>query len=267
MVIITKKENYIFELNQDGKVEYKGIKIITSDAEPIMMGRDTSKAFWQEQYRTKITKIETKNYITTSKNAIEEWDVSKNKNKSVIAWIESDGNEGYVLYIAANGIIKLSNTVDFFMNFMEASIINISNFNTSDNTNLRRMFGGCTKVEKLDLRNFDTSKVTAMYQTFNGCSNLKELNVSSFNTASVKEMNCTFGGCKMLKELNVRNFDTSNVENMEYMFSECNSLEKLDVTNFNTSKCTKMIDLFKNCNNLKKLDLHNFNTTNVNNMN
>ena len=69
------QDNYVYEINQDGNIEFKGIKTITSNAEPIMKQRDDNQAFWQEEYRTKITRIETKNYITSSKNAIEEWDV------------------------------------------------------------------------------------------------------------------------------------------------------------------------------------------------
>ena len=266
LVIITKKENYIFEINQDGKVEYKGIKIITSDAEPIMMGRNNNYSFWQEQYRTKITKVETRNYMTTSKNAIEEWDVSKNKNKSVMAWIEDDGNEGYILYIAANGQIIVQDLSAFFREFSLMKTCNLRAFNTGQVTDMRYMFRECKELIDINVNSFNTSNVKNMYCMLLECSKLTKIDLSNFNTENVTNMSHMFADCSELKSVNLSSFNTSNVTSMQAMYSGCWNLTELDVTNFNTAKVTNMAGMFGGCKSLSKIDVSSFDTSNVENM-
>ena len=45
LVIITKKENYVFEIDQEGETQFKGIRINTTNDDPIMMKRDDNQAF------------------------------------------------------------------------------------------------------------------------------------------------------------------------------------------------------------------------------
>ena len=51
------------------------------------------------------------------------------------------------------------------------------------------MFKFCEKLEYLDLSNFDTSEVTNMEAMFDGCYNLKHLKgINQFNTSNVTTM-------------------------------------------------------------------------------
>ncbi|WP_294454069.1 BspA family leucine-rich repeat surface protein [uncultured Bacteroides sp.] len=142
----------------------------------------------------------------------------------------------------------------------------LDKFDTSDVTNMRCMFSGCSSLEALDLSNFDTSNVTDMGAMFWYCSSLKTLDLSCFNTSNVTNMCFMFSYCDSLKTLDLSRFDTSNVTNMCLMFSYCSSLKFLDLSRFNTSNVTDMSAMFWYCSSLKALDLSNFDTSNVTSM-
>ena len=97
------------------------------------------------------------------------------------------------------------------------------------------MFSYCSSLASLDVSNFDTSNVTDMRSMFCGCSSLTSLDVSNFDTSNVTSMSSMFSGCSSLASLDVSNLDTSNVTNMHYMFDNCFSFTSLDLSNFDTS--------------------------------
>ena len=86
---------------------------------------------------------------------------------------------------------------------------------------MNAMFQGCNELEYLDLSNFDTSNVTDMNHMFASCHKLKEIKgINKFNTNKVIDMNTMFGECNELQHLDLSNFDTSNVTKMNHMFNE-----------------------------------------------
>ena len=111
------------------------------------------------------------------------------------------------------------------------------------------MFYNCSGLKELNVSNFKTSEVTDMYGMFSGCSGLTSLNVSNFNTSAVTNMRWMFENCSSLKELNVSNFNTSAVTNMSDMFSGCSGLKT--ILNPNTWRCEQSQDMFKACTQLK----------------
>ena len=144
--------------------------------------------------------------------------------------------------------------------------LDLSNFDTSNVTNMRSMFRDCYKIKVLDLSNFDTSNVTNMGSMFRGCESLKELDLSHFDTSNVTIMGAMFYHCCHLIKLDLSNFDTSNVTSMWAMFHYCYSLIKLDLSNFDTSSVTTMQGMFYHCRSLIELDLSNFDTSSVTSM-
>ena len=144
--------------------------------------------------------------------------------------------------------------------------IDVSHFDTSNVTNMSGMFASCSGLTTLDVSHFNTSNVTTMDNMFMWCESLPELDVSHFDTSNVTDMAAMFHWCKNLTTLDVSNFDTSNVTSMSAMFQNCNSLTNLDVSNFNTSNVTKMKNMFSNCNGLTSLDVSSFDTSNVTDM-
>ena len=144
--------------------------------------------------------------------------------------------------------------------------LDLSSFNTSNVTDVHRMFYGCSSLTSLDLSNFYTSSVTSVSQMFYGCDSLTSLDLSSFNTSNVTDMYMMFSSCSSLTSLDLSSFNTSKVTNMINMFCFCSSLTSLDLNGFNTSSVTNMGNMFSDCSSLTSLDLSNFNTSNVTNM-
>ncbi len=160
-----------------------------------------------------------------------------------------------------------SNVTNMGEMFANSSIdtLNIKSFNTSKVTNMSLMFGG-SNISKLDVSSFDTSSVTDMSGMFN-CEKLTQIiGLNNFNTSEVTNMDSMFSRVK-IDNLNVSNFDTSNVTNMNYMFGDkwnyntkINSITGL--TNFNTTKLTTMKGMFK-ASSVKTIDLSSFDISNV----
>ena len=149
---------------------------------------------------------------------------------------------------------------------MVTTITGLEYLNTSEVTNMARMFLKSSGLTSLDLRHFDTKNVTDMYWMFNECSSLKTLDVSKFNTSKVTNMYGMFAGCKPLTGLDLSSFDTQNVTDMAYMFADCEHLPSLDLSKFNTSKVTNMREMFRSCEGLTTLDVSSFDTQNVTDM-
>ena len=142
-------------------------------------------------------------------------------------------------------------------------IVDIKYLNTSEVTNMWRVFGHCRGLTSLDLSHFDTRKVTRMSEMFSKCTNLKSLDISSFNTSKVELMEMMFADCNSLISLDVSHFDTQNVTEMDLMFFNCSSLTNLDVSSFNTSNVESMRAMFGGCSSLTSLDVSHFDTGKV----
>ena len=165
------------------------------------------------------------------------------------------------------GEVKGQGSMEYmFYNMSNATSINLSNFDTSNVTNMSSMFRGCSSLTSLDVSSFNTSSVTNMSYMFYNCRNLASLDISAFDTSNVTNMYAMFYDCEKLSSLDLSTFDTSNVIYMDSMFHDCRSLTSLDVSNFDTSNVKMMQEMFYNCNSLIDLDLSNFNTSNVINM-
>lgn len=157
-----------------------------------------------------------------------------------------------------------TSTASWFLYFRALTAIEgFQYLNTSEVTDMSRMFYGCSVLKSLDFSNFKTSNVTDMRGIFGGCSALTSLNLSSFNTSNVTDMRAMFAGCSTLTSLDLKNFNTEKVEYMGGMFESCSALKSLNLANFNTEKVTEMRFMFSRCSALTSLDLTNFNTSNV----
>ena len=113
------------------------------------------------------------------------------------------------------------------------------------------MFSAMFSLTTLNLSNFDTSQVTNMGSMFAYMRNLTTLNLSNFDTSQVTDMDSMFRDMSDLTTLDLSNFDTSKVTNMQYMFAlpygDNDKLEKIYVNNdFNTTKLTNFSEMFRN---------------------
>ena len=182
----------------------------------------------------------------------------------------------YGFFEKCNNIISIdlsnfnsSNVTDMAFMFSECNklkeIKGLNKFNTNKVNNMVAVFQECKELEYLDLSNFNTNNVTEMQYMFNKCMKLKVIKgLNVLNTNKVNNMRSMFQLCSELKYLDLSNFNTSNVTNMSFMFSKCYALKVIKGLNkFNTNKVKSMKTMFQSCSELEYLDLSNFNTENV----
>ena len=127
------------------------------------------------------------------------------------------------------------------------------------------MFQECIELVYLDLSNFNTSNVSDMSFMFNNCQKLREIKgIKNFNTSNVTIMKAMFQKCYELEYIDLSNFNTDKVTDMSLMFNKCIKLREIKgINNFNTSKVTNMRSIFNFCNLLDFLDLENFNRSGI----
>ena len=69
------------------------------------------------------------------------------------------------------------------------------------------MFQFCSSLTSVDLSNFDTSEMTDMMMMFYNCSSIVSINLSSFDTSNVTNMDYMFQNCTSLKFVDISNFN------------------------------------------------------------
>lgn len=142
----------------------------------------------------------------------------------------------------------------------------LDNLNTSEVTDMSRMFAGCGALRSIDVSRFDTLNVKQMQQMFMGCAALTELDLYFFDTAKVTDMVQMFADCSALDDLDISRFNTAQVTDMHEMFLGCAALSALNLAHFDTAQVTDLHAMFKDCKGLTTLDLSNFQTSEVKDM-
>jgi len=169
----------------------------------------------------------------------------KNANSAFRA-IEGDSFDGSTFGPAMSSVTSL------FLAFNNSGLkqINVSNWDTSNVTNMSNTFSNCELLTSIDVSKWNTSKVTNMEGMFVGCNLLASVDVSKWNTSKVTDMASMFFGCGSLRSIDVSKWNTSNVTDISGMFFGCGSLHSVDITGWDTSKVTNMTRLFFNCSSL-----------------
>ena len=187
-------------------------------------------------------------------------------------WLDPTDKTAYYYAETEKVYLNTDSSKMFYSEHNEQNIKNIlemdlSNFDTSNVTDMSGMFYGMSSLTTLDLSNFDTSKVTDMQYMFYDMSGLTTLDLSNFDTSKVTDMQYMFYDMSSLTMLNLSSFDTSKVTEMQYMFYDMSSLTTLDLSNFDTSKVTYMNGMFRYMSSLTMLNLSSFDTSKVKYMN
>ncbi len=163
------------------------------------------------------------------------------------------------------GVIANQNSSGLFRDLKKLKTIQgLENLDTSQVTDMSRMFYNCDVLTNMDVSHFNTAQVTDMHAIFDICKSLTNLDVSHFDTSQVTDMGMMFEYCEKLTSLDVSHFDTSQVTNMALMFNDCRGLTNLDVSHFDTSQVTNMSAMFQNCQSLTSLDVSHWDTSQVN---
>ena len=220
-------------------------------------------------------------------------DVDADGDGGVVAWTENDGvimkvstqikdikvqaakNSGCMFYYRSKltnidlSMLDTSNVTNMSKMFQGCNgltTLDLSPLDTQNVKNMLEMFSGCRALTTLDLSSFDTHNVTDMKEIFMYCWHLAALDLSSFDTQKVTYMTRMFSDCNGLTTLDLSPLDTQNVKNMLEMFSDCSGLTALDLSPLDTQKVTDMTRMFYNCSGLTALDLSSFDTQKVTDM-
>ena len=107
---------------------------------------------------------------------------------------------------------------------------------------MSEFFSGCTSLQYIDISNFDTSNVTDMDNMFQDCVNLIEVkNFENMNISKVESMNYTFCNCPKLKYFNFKKLDFSNVRYLEGLIMGAFLNEEIiDFSDLDFSNCISM---------------------------
>ena len=148
-------------------------------------------------YKEKILTVTVLNNIDVPENVYQVFDVSKEQNETVKAWlIENEENTGvYDLYIGGNEGVDIESCVKMFYEFSNCIKINLENLYTDKVSGFDAMFSFDTNLKEINLENIDTSKAVSMNTMFNKCNSLEYLDVSNFDTSNVTNMSAMFFVC------------------------------------------------------------------------
>lgn len=143
--------------------------------------------------------------------------------------------------------------------WFQTKTMKLANLNTSNVTNMSKMFFYLYNTNSIDLSNFNTSKVTDMSNMFSDSWMLRSLDCSSFDTSNVTDMSGMFEDYGGSDQPIISNFVTHKLTNMTSMFGD-SRITSLDLSNFDTSKVKEMGAIFGDMNFLRTLNLSNFDT-------
>ena len=181
------------------------------------------------------------------------WEIS-------IAWSEYPVHAWFswwILYYTTKAeIIQLNeNSQQMFYNCSELIDLDLSNFNTSNVTNMNGIFAGCSKLEEINLSWWNFSQYNnsslMMNMTYWSPLSLKYLNMK--NTKYWTSMNYAFGWLTKLEEILLDWVDTSEVNGMYKLFYGLDKIKELDLSSFDTSNVTDMWGMFEYCTNLEAI--------------
>ena len=107
------------------------------------------------------------------------------------------------------------------------------------------LFVECSDINEIDLSNFDSSQVTDIGAMFHGCTSLTSINFKNFKTSNVESMDDMFSDCISLTSLDLSSFYTPKIHIVENMFSNCLSLKYINFENAEFQSANFTDNIFK----------------------
>ena len=127
---------------------------------------------------------------------------------------------------------------------------------TANETSMIGLFAYVPATSNLDLSMMNTSQVTDMSRMFDNCK-VPYLDLSGFDVSKVNNMNYIFNQCT--SEINIDGWDTSSLTNTERMFYQfTNGGKYIDLSVLDFSNVTKANSMFESCN-IDNIDIRNLN--------
>ena len=219
-------------------------------------------------YKSSILTVNVLDDINIPENVYKIFDVSKNQDGTVKAWLimNSENADMYDLYIGGEEGVEIENCTNMFREFSKCTNINIEYLYTEKVQYFDSMFNGDTKLlELIASPALVTNKATNLRYMFYLCTKLKSIDTSQWETSNVTDMFGTFRMCQSIEKLNLSNFDTSKVNYTDYLFQHCQKLKTIYVSDkWNNDAVTSSENMFQGCSSLK--GSISFNPDNANNI-
>ena len=264
--LLSDKQVYENEIDRENKTITIGNRVISYKTKSQLTD------IYVALYNDGTLVFNSKNEFDTSKLA-EGWTIENIKGKKY-EWIGIDKEPWYDAskmpqWYGSSTVIKISfldkvvpeNIECWFDSLTNLTTIeNMNNLDTSNVTDMRGMFYGCSSLTSINLTGLDTSNVINMQDMFMNCTLLTNVDITGFNTSKVESMYRMFIHCNNIQNLDLSNWDTSNVKSMSMMFCDCTSLTNLNLSGWNTAKVYGMMQMFDGCTSLTDLDLSSFDT-------
>lgn len=114
------------------------------------------------------------------------------------------------------------------------------------------------KFLKIDITNWNTSNVTNMWGMFECNKNVTYIDMSGIDLSSIENMRYMFDGCEKLKKLNIDNVYVTGEVGVIMMFRNCKSLTRLNLSNFKITP-ESLYGMLYNCIKLEYVDLSGIN--------
>ena len=151
-----------------------------------------------------------------------------------------------------------------FYNLKEIEEMDLSNFDTSNVTDMTSMFQN-SGIRLFSFDGIDISNVTSMKNMFYGCTELELVNVHLKYFKEVTDMSGMFSGSGLL-EFTFLGVGVPKVTNMSNMFAGCRQLEGIYFCEVNLKSVTDVSNMFVGCSSLKSVDMSKLNLSNVTDM-
>lgn len=106
----------------------------------------------------------------------------------------------------------------FLLDNVSLTSFTTTNWNTTQVTNMKSMFGSCNSLVDINLRNVNVENVTTMQTMFNGCVSLETLDISNWYTPNLTNTSSMFGvsisttnGCPNLHTIRMDNCNSYTI--------------------------------------------------------
>lgn len=166
--------------------------------------------------------------------------------------------DGWKLVDAVTGEVIVQEEPEFYIPgwYKGRDIEEATTMVTSEHDDLSEMFQECENLRIINnISEWDTSNVTNMDNMFKRCNSLVSLDLSNWVVSKVESMSDMIQGCNSLVSVNASNWDVSSVTNMWGMFADCRSLETLDLSGWDMTNVSRTTYMFNNSSNLRTLIL------------
>lgn len=205
-------------------------------------------------YRESILTVSVLDNMNVPENAYRVFDVSKEQNETVKAWlVENAENSGmYDLYIGGNEGVEIRSCGNMFRDFSKCTNINLECLYTEKVAYFVNMFNGDFSLREINIAsNFVSANATNLMYMFYCCQSLKNIDTSNWDTSNVTNMFGTFRMCQSITSLDLSNWDTQKVTAMDYLFQYCQKLKTIYVSNkWNNDKVNSDYGMFQGCSSL-----------------